>query len=62
MKDVNISTKETKEVVGNSKSQVDFDSTLKDEDSKEPMEKPFTLNKVRKKIKINMYEHSSNHG
>jgi hypothetical protein len=62
MKDVNISTKETKEVVGNSKSQVDFDSTLKDEDSKEPMEKPFTLNKVIKKIKINMYEHSSNHG
>jgi hypothetical protein len=29
MKDVNISTKEIKKVVGSSKSQVDFDSTLK---------------------------------
>jgi hypothetical protein len=40
MKDLNISTKETKEVVGSSKSQIDFDNTLKDEDSKKPMEKP----------------------
>lgn len=46
MKDVNISTKEIKEVVSSSKSQVYFDNTFKDEDSKEPMEKPFTANKV----------------
>jgi hypothetical protein len=46
MKDVNISTKEFKEIVGMSKSQVDFDSILKDENIKEPLEKPFTLDKV----------------
>jgi Na+/melibiose symporter-like transporter len=36
----------TKEVVGSSKSQIDFDNTLKDENNKEQVEKPLTLNKV----------------
>jgi hypothetical protein len=52
MKDVNISIKETKKVVGSSKSQIDFDNTLKGEDSKGPMEKPLTLDNIKKKKKI----------
>jgi len=42
MKHVSISTHETKEVIGNPKSQVDFDSVSKDEGSMEPMEKCLT--------------------
>jgi hypothetical protein len=39
---------ETKKVVGSPKSKVDFDSASKDEGSKEMMEKPLTLDEVKK--------------
>jgi hypothetical protein len=47
MKHVSTFFNETKKIVGNPKSKVDFDSASKDEGSKELMEKPFTLDEVK---------------
>jgi hypothetical protein len=62
MKHVSTFANETKEVVGNPKSKVDFYSASKDEGNKELMDKPFTLYEVKnitKKKKLNVYEHFS---
>ncbi len=45
-KNVTAYLNETKEIVGSPKSQANFDSTSKDEGSKELMEKPFTPNEL----------------
>jgi hypothetical protein len=58
MKHVSISTNETKKVIGNPKSQVDFDNVSKDEGSMEPMEKCLTPVEDKKQ-KFNVYEQFS---
>ncbi len=49
-------------IISSLKSQINFDSVSKYEGSKEPMEKPLTLDEVKKqnqKQKINLYEYFS---
>ncbi len=49
-------------IISSIKSQIFFDSVSKNEGSKEPMEKPLTLDEVKKqnqKQKINLYEYFS---
>jgi hypothetical protein len=47
MKHVNVSTNEIEEIVSSLESQANFDNILKDENNKEPMEKPFTSSIVQ---------------
>ncbi len=62
MKHVNASTNEIEKIISNREFQVDFDNASKDEGSKEAMEKPFTLDEIKKQNKnqkFNVYEHFS---
>jgi hypothetical protein len=51
MKHVNASVNEIDEIMGSPSFQIEFDSGLKDDDSKEPLNKPLTLDEVLKQKK-----------
>ncbi len=62
MKHVNDFANETEKIISSQEFQIDFDSASKNEGSKEAMEKPFTLDEVKKQNKkqmFNVYEHFS---